>query len=170
VTVHLFPVSFPKKSGIYTLVIDAVQSITSKIGRLKRNDFPQGVYAYTGSARGRSSNLHIRVGRHLRTEKKKWWHIDYFLSSKSVVVNAIVYYLTSLNRECHVSQKIERLNETTPILKGFGSSDCTCGCVAHFHYFPSCTLTEATSKVKTIYHQIFGDSATVLYRRSERNY
>jgi Uri superfamily endonuclease len=148
-------------------MIEVVQPITLKVGRLNRNTFPSGIYAYTGSALGRSNNLHMRVGRHLRAKKKKWWHIDYLLSSKFVRVTVIVYYLTSLKRECHIAQKIEQSLGTVPILKGFGSSDCKHGCAAHLHYFSSSTLVKATAMVETIYHQVFSDYATILYRTSE---
>lgn len=165
----MFPESFPQKLGIYTLMIEVVQPITLKVGRLNWNTFPSGVYAYTGSALGRSNNLHMRVGRHLRAKKKKWWHVDYLLSSKSVRITAIVYYLTSLKRECHITHKIEQLLGTVPILKGFGSSDCKHGCAAHLHYFSSNTLIKATTIVETIYYRVFSDYATVLYRTPENH-
>jgi endonuclease-3 len=159
----VLPNSIPTKSGIYTLMIDVTQPITTNIGRFPKHTFPRGIYTYTGSARGRSNNLYTRIGRHLRTEKKEWWHIDYLLSSKLVRIPAIVYYPTSLKSECHVAHRIEQLVETTSILKGFGSSDCTSGCTAHLHYFPGSILYEATTKVATIYNEIFFEAATVQY-------
>jgi len=39
--------------------------------------FPAGWYVYTGSAR---NGLAQRVGRHLRHNKRKHWHIDYLLA------------------------------------------------------------------------------------------
>lgn len=164
---QVLPNLFPKKSGIYTLIIEVTQPITTNIGRFHKHTFPSGIYTYTGSARGRSNNLYTRIGRHLRTEKKKWWHIDYLLSSKSVRIPAIVYYLTSLKSECHVAHRIEQLVETTFILKGFGSSDCTFGCTAHLHYFSRNTMYEAMSKVAMIYNEIFYETATIQYTLAE---
>jgi len=47
--------------------------------------FPKGYYCYTGSARGSgSTNLKHRIGRHLKKEKRMFWHIDYVLKNQNI--------------------------------------------------------------------------------------
>ena len=68
-------------SGIYFLLIRNDKS-HSLIIKNKEYFIPRGFYIYVGSAQ---KNLKQRVARHLRKEKKKHWHIDYFLEFADII-------------------------------------------------------------------------------------
>jgi Uri superfamily endonuclease len=69
--------------GIYVLVIKVTTLINLKVGALGKLVFPDGMYAYVGSAQ---NSIETRVKRHLRKEKSLFWHIDYLLANDSVAV------------------------------------------------------------------------------------
>jgi Uri superfamily endonuclease len=49
---------------------------TIRIGKQEPRLFSRGHYVYVGSAR---KNMAQRLARHLRSEKKQFWHIDYLI-------------------------------------------------------------------------------------------
>lgn len=120
--------------GVYTLIISLKKTITLKIGKLGTFTFPSGIYTYTGSAMGTGAlSLENRINRHLKRDKKLKWHIDYFLNSKHVQIQSIIYAETNKKSECVVSKEIEKLEITYVPARKFGASDCKEGCHAHFH-------------------------------------
>jgi len=60
--------------GIYILLIEIPREVHMEVGALGVMEFPRGFYAYCGSAMG---GLRARINRHLRSEKKARWHVDY---------------------------------------------------------------------------------------------
>ncbi len=64
--------------GAYVLLMRLDEDTTIATGALGELHFRAGEYCYVGSANG-PGGIEARVGRHLRKEKKKRWHIDYFL-------------------------------------------------------------------------------------------
>lgn len=99
------------------------------IGRLGRHFFPRGSYVYTGSAR---KNMRARILRHIARQKKKYWHVDYLLSRPGIT---FIRILLSEVEECE-------LNRRTPgrvTVAGFGSSDCTSGCISHLKFITGFT-------------------------------
>jgi Uri superfamily endonuclease len=98
------------------------------IGKLGRFTFPAGHYLYFGSA---MNGLHARISRHLRSDKKLHWHIDYFLQKATIVD---IWYVESEERiECQLYLEALRLPGAVVPVKGFGSSDCRC--TSHLLYF-----------------------------------
>ena len=92
------------------------QNITT--GKLNVTYFPRGYYAYVGSAmRGFKS----RLDRHLKSDKKPHWHIDYFLEKASI--SEIILCETKNRIECAIAQALSCQFDSIP---GFGSSDCKC--------------------------------------------
>ena len=89
-----------------------------EVGALGPVAFPQGFYAYCGSAMG---GLKARINRHLRRKKKVRWHIDYLLEEGRV--KRVIYAPTDERLECQLAQK---LGEAFHSFHGFGSSDCPC--------------------------------------------
>ncbi|MGB2770006.1 MAG: GIY-YIG nuclease family protein, partial [Candidatus Zixiibacteriota bacterium] len=69
------------QKGIYQLLIRLPESVHIQIGKRGRYRFPKGYYIYTGSAK---NGFRGRIKRHLRKEKKHFWHIDYLLDHASV--------------------------------------------------------------------------------------
>ena len=72
--------------GTYVLLIELATAATIQVGRLGMLAFAKGYYAYVGSALG---GLEQRIDRHLRTEKKLFWHIDYLLNLLEEKVNKL---------------------------------------------------------------------------------
>ncbi|MFH0897544.1 MAG: GIY-YIG nuclease family protein [Candidatus Bathyarchaeota archaeon] len=151
----------PARPGIYTLIIDVAQPVKVGVGRLGFRNFSQGFYTYTGSAVGRPMNLRIRISRHLTFEKKRRWHIDYLLSSKGVVIRAVVFVETHLKRECQIAKSIDQTANVKTLIKGFGSSDCRNGCASHLHYVLDLPLEAIILQVNKIYEQVFSDSLPI---------
>jgi Uri superfamily endonuclease len=123
--------ALPAAPGSYLLLLDLAAPTRLTVGRLGTFDFPAGRYAYAGSARG-SGGLRARVARHLRTEKRLHWHVDY-LAARAPVVKA--WYVESIERlECVWAARLRALPGVGLPVEGFGSSDC--GCRAHLLLLP----------------------------------
>lgn len=104
--------------GSYALLIYLSEVKKIKIGRLGTIDFNPGFYVYIGSA---LQSLSARINRHLRSEKKLHWHIDYFLQHASIVNS---YYKESNgHEECQIAKEFLSIFES---IAGFGCSDCSC--------------------------------------------
>jgi Uri superfamily endonuclease len=106
--------------GIYVLIIQVSGDVAVQVGALGKLTFKKGLYAYVGSAQG---NLEQRVRRHLRKEKRKFWHVDYLLESDAAEVIAIFHKQADKTEECTVAKAIGEKGEA---VVGFGASDCNC--------------------------------------------
>lgn len=69
------------RKGTYALIVELKEEEEIEVGRLGVLSFKRGYYAYIGSAMG---GLDGRIGRHLRKDKNKHWHIDYLLEKGAV--------------------------------------------------------------------------------------
>ncbi|MCJ2511978.1 MAG: GIY-YIG nuclease family protein, partial [Candidatus Thermoplasmatota archaeon] len=107
--------------GAYVLLIRLDEDKDLKIGALGMVSFPAGFYAYTGSS---MVNLEKRVERHFREEKKMKWHIDHFLREAEVV--RAVLFPSDEREECEINRMVFDMDDGTVVIKGFGSSDCSC--------------------------------------------
>ncbi len=105
----------------YTLFIQAASPARIRVGRLGLFEFAAGEYVYSGSAK---RGICARVNRHLRSEKKLRWHIDYLLSTPGVKITKV---RISTLAECQLVAEAGG----TVVVTGFGSSDCTQGCGSH---------------------------------------
>ena len=108
-----------------------------EIGKKGRFRFPKGHYIYTGSA---LNGLEKRVERHLKKNKKHFWHIDYLLDF-ALIKKALLFTNGKLD-ECALNQKTLEKPKARIIVPKFGSSDC--GCPTHLVFF------EKKSKMKLI--------------------
>lgn len=118
------PGTIPKKPGIYSLAIFLEKDNKIKIGSLGVKPFKRGLYAYVGSGRG-PGGLKTRISRHIRENKKTYWHIDYLLKNKASNVIKVYFFLTTNDLECYLVEKIASHGANFAI-KTFGSSDCNC--------------------------------------------
>ena len=109
--------------GIYVLIIRLDRDIAVNVGAKGRFTFGEGLYAYAGSAQ---NNLEKRVNRHLRRDKRKFWHVDYLLDNCAAKVMEVLYKEGEKSEECKVA---EALGEICGLVAGFGASDC--GCRSH---------------------------------------
>jgi len=110
--------------GSYVLILGIPKEMEIQVGKLGRIKFQSGFYAYVGSA---MNGLEGRIQRHLRKEKKRFWHIDYLLEKVEIV--DIIVLESKRRTECNIAQNLAR--EFQPVRK-FGSSDCTCA--GHLFY------------------------------------
>jgi Uri superfamily endonuclease len=114
--------------GCYVLLLRLEKESSIAVGRLGRFQFPPGYYAYVGSA---MTSLERRVARHLREDKRRHWHLDYLLELAKPLA---VFKIGSRKRcECALAKVIEGMSEASTPVRGFGSSDCSCG--AHLFHF-----------------------------------
>lgn len=104
--------------GIYILVIEVKKDLKKSVGKLGDIFFSSGYYVYIGSAQ---NNLEKRIKRHISKRKKLWWHIDYLLEEKDVVIKEVLFKMLDKSWECKIAKSIRGI----PIDK-FGSSDCNC--------------------------------------------
>ena len=94
------------------------------MGRLGLLIFPQGFYAYVGSA---LKGFESRINHHLREKKKSRWHIDYLL--QQALIKEIILLETEERAECILAQT---LSQEFRSVSGFGSSDCRCSSHLYF--------------------------------------
>jgi Uri superfamily endonuclease len=106
--------------GIYLLMIEVKKNIKQKIGKLGGIRFEKGDYIYIGSAQ---NGIEKRIERHLKKKKKNFWHIDYLLSNRDVVINKIYCKEGEKKEECKTAEELSKNGK--PIAK-FGCSDCDC--------------------------------------------
>ncbi len=104
--------------GSYILLIQLSEEQTITPGRLKATYFPRGDYAYVGSAMG---GFKSRLNRHIKSDKKLHWHIDYLL--EKAVISEIILCETKGRTECAIAQALSCQFDS---ILGFGSSDCKC--------------------------------------------
>ncbi len=90
----------------------------------KEAKFPSGFYIYVGSA---MNSLADRVKRHLKSEKRKRWHIDYLLEHSRIL--ACVLLPSEFKIECKVANALKGKT----VFKKFGSTDCFCK--THLFYY-----------------------------------
>ena len=110
-----------QEKGTYLLVIKLKKSQRLSAGRLPETNFRPGIYLYVGRSR---LGLQGRFSRHLRKEKKLFWHIDYFLQKAEVEE---IWIKRDFFDECRTVSKVRAYlkNSFFPQQK-FGSSDCRC--------------------------------------------
>lgn len=119
--------------GIYALVIEVTKSVEIKVGALGKLGFPKGTYVYVGSAQ---NSVESRVKRHLRKEKKLFWHIDYLLALPEANVTQVYYTSGDKNKECQIACLIGQ--KAIPI-NNFGCSDCNCN--SHLFFIKNTQLS-----------------------------
>ena len=139
--------------GVYTLLLFLSKEIILEIGKLGKQKFPMGHYTYTGSALGKGINiLNHRLSRHLRKEKRKFWHIDYLLANENVTIEAILVVETRKRMECEINIMIKRQNQALVPVKRFGATDCKNNCKTHLLHFPE------VDKVNLIIQKLVSDA------------
>lgn len=110
-----------------------------EVGVLGLLEFPQGFYAYCGSAMG---GLRARISRHLRSKKKIQWHVDYLLAKGRV--KGVMCAETNNRLECRLADGLGNAFNTYP---RFGSSDCHCPS----HLFFSKELPALQEKAREVF-------------------
>jgi len=114
-----------------------------EVGKLGLIRLIPGYYVYVGSAFG-PGGLRARVQRHINESKKKYWHIDYIKLFTQPL--EIWYSYEPVIREHQWAEIIKISKHSGILMKGFGSSDCSC--VTHLFFMKTQPL--ARSFVKRI--------------------
>jgi len=104
--------------GSYILLLELKDDKNIQVGKLGKFTFKMGFYVYVGSA---LSGLEQRIRRHLRSNKKIHWHIDYLLNFAQIV--DVFYKESKTKEECTIAKILDKQLVTIPC---FGSSDCKC--------------------------------------------
>ncbi|MCK4309082.1 MAG: GIY-YIG nuclease family protein [Candidatus Atribacteria bacterium] len=97
--------------------------------------FKKGDYIYIGSAKG---CLEARLQRHLKKEKRIFWHIDYLLKNEKVQISQM--WMIPKSIECKTADVFNEEHTCETVKKGFGSSECKC--VRHLFYIKNKEKTE----------------------------
>lgn len=128
--------------GTYILVIELTNTQKIRAGKLPETKFKKGIYLYIGRAK---RALQARLNRHLRSQKKAHWHIDFLLNKAHIKE---IWIKENFFDECLTARTIKGLLASVqPAQDGFGSSDCRCS--GHLLYSPN-SLEEFTSLRKSI--------------------
>ena len=104
--------------GTYLLIMTLQKDMSIMVGKHGIVHLKKGCYAYVGSA---LNGLDQRIRRHLRTDKKTHWHIDYLLPCTEI--SDIFYKENTRREECSIAQDLEKNFES---ISGFGCGDCSC--------------------------------------------
>jgi Uri superfamily endonuclease len=110
--------SIHQSYAVYFSITKVIEIYIRRFGSLM---FQPGTYVYVGSAK---KGIRSRVSRHLRKEKKVYWHIDYLLTRNEV---SPLGFITSTATECQLNQSING----QIVVFGFGSTDCLANCGSH---------------------------------------
>ncbi|ENN96748.1 endonuclease III [Methanocaldococcus villosus KIN24-T80] len=105
----------PNEKGSYILKIKLKKGRLIRFGKNEKY-FKSGYYFYVGSA---MNGLKNRIERHLKNEKKMFWHIDYLLNYGKIEE----IYITNNNVECETANEFIKAFD---YIEGFGCSDCSC--------------------------------------------
>ncbi|MEE9502742.1 MAG: GIY-YIG nuclease family protein [Candidatus Aminicenantaceae bacterium] len=131
-----------ENNGSYVLVLHVQQPCWVKAGKLPEREFLPGIYLYIGRAK---KHLRGRLTRHLRTEKKLFWHVDYLL--RKVQIKEIWCRLDFFN-ECQIaSEIIGACGEYCSLILGFGASDCQCPSHLIYYYGEDSFLSPLRNKI-----------------------
>jgi Uri superfamily endonuclease len=75
--------------------------------------------------------LEKRIERHLRKNKKHFWHIDYLLDFASI--KKVFLFANGKFDECGLSLETLKRQGAKIVLPKFGASDCNC--LSHLSFF-----------------------------------
>ena len=118
----------PPSKGSYALFLKLVKEQLIRLPKFGPVLFPTGIYVYTGSAKG-SGGLRARVSRHIRVEKSKHWHIDWFRPFAEII--GVYYTISQDSHECNWAMSLKERSMARVLVHGFGASDCKQGCGSH---------------------------------------
>ena len=109
--------------GYYALILAVSKVLIIDTRGGKRFSLDPGLYVYVGSARG-PGGLLARIKRHLRRNKRLFWHIDYLTTHESVRIVAVYSLVDMIEpHKDYESLLSVRLSELLKPIEGFGASD-----------------------------------------------
>ena len=118
-------------SGIYILETYVPKYFSLGIPKFKNLIIYRGYYYYVGSAQ---KNLKQRIERHLRKDKKIYWHIDHItVPEQNRIKTVLIFEDKAKDYECSLVTEIENFYNLKHPQMGFGNSDCN-KCKSHLLY------------------------------------
>jgi Uri superfamily endonuclease len=97
--------------GTYLLFMKLHKDTSILVGKHGILHFKKGCYVYVGSA---LNGLEQRIQRHLSTNKKIHWHIDYLLPFTEIV--EILYKENTRRGECAIARMFKKNFTNIPVL------------------------------------------------------
>lgn len=147
--VHEEYTGLPGDPGYYALVIRLDKEITVRTRGGRRFLLKPGLYVYIGSARG-PGGVKARVERHMRRDKKPFWHIDYVTINPASRIMAVVSVPDpGIDVESRLAAE---LSEKLVPVKGFGASDKRRD-TSHLYHCPGLGVDEC---IDLLYNVLFG--------------
>ncbi|MFP3985562.1 MAG: GIY-YIG nuclease family protein [Candidatus Bathyarchaeia archaeon] len=145
----------------YTLLISVSTERKIDVGKLGQKTFLPGYYVYTGSASGKgATSIHCRLARHLRTVKKKHWHIDFLLADKNATIEALAVIASNKQDiECQTNRFIGVNMKSRILIPKFGASDCRNKCGSHLLYLGSMDVKQ---EIRALLKKKFGENCGFL--------
>ncbi len=130
----------PEDAGLYVLYLRITRPIRTRVLKLGYHHFEAGDYVYVGSA---GNGILNRLHWHCRRTKRptggrkigKQWHIDALTVHDAVELLGVIenrVVLRSKRRECLWAEEVRAAVAGGMPVPGFGSTNCTLGCDAHF--------------------------------------
>ncbi len=116
-----------RKLSAYALVITLSCNVRLRVGKLGLCRFDAGNYVYAGSAK---RAFDARIRRHLSSEKRLHWHVDYLLASEYATVRK-VWAFPETTTECGIIGALVTSGAVNVPVAGFGAGDCRNRCPAH---------------------------------------
>ena len=102
--------------GTYCIIIHLKEKTTIEVGKKGHITFKRGYYVYVGSA---LNSLKSRLKRHLSSNKKLFWHVDYLLASSNAKIIDIVFAVDEGKWECHLASKIANKGDSNTRFRMF---------------------------------------------------
>lgn len=113
----------PSCAGSYVLVMQAATAASPMVGRLGVRTLGAGWYLYVGSAQG-PGGIAARCGRHLRSDKRLRWHVDYLLAA--LRLQEVWFRCDAALLEHQWAGVLHAWPAFEVAWPGFGASDCRC--------------------------------------------
>ncbi len=125
--------TLPDCPGSYVLLLEACRFVTVPIGKLGELSLQPGCYLYVGSAFG-PGGLRARVGRHLKPDKTRRWHLDYLRPWTRAM--AVWYSCDTRPQEDAWAAALADMPGIEVAMDGFGASDRSA--VSHLFFSRRC--------------------------------
>ena len=131
------------QKGTYCIIFNINSKLTITVKSGKTYNLSKGTYAYIGSA-WNSGGIKSRIKRHLKTKKRKHWHLDFITTSSQFEAKKIIA-IPNEKVECEIASL---LNKIFKGIESFGCSDCNC----HSHLFKITNSQKLINILQNLYN------------------
>jgi Uri superfamily endonuclease len=117
------------KPGTYALILSCASNASIQVGRLGTMQLQRGYYVYMGSALG-PGGLRARIAHHQKLSTRPHWHIDYLRAHTRL--RSVWLWYDGRRHEHEWARAMQKAQDATIPLMGFGASDCSC--LSHLYF------------------------------------